>query len=102
MAKGSHKVSILQGKEKRCYITGAVDNLHKHHIYFGTGNRQISDKNGLWVWLRADYHNMSDYGVHGKNGHELDLKLKRDCQAEYEKTHSREDFIKLIGRNYLE
>jgi hypothetical protein len=27
--------------------------------------------------------------------------LKQLYQKEYEKTHSREDFIKLIGRSYL-
>lgn len=31
MAKGSHKVSILQGTEKACYITGRTDELHRHH-----------------------------------------------------------------------
>ena len=96
--------SILQGEDKRCYITGDTNNLHRHHqhIYYGTGNRQISEDNGFWVWLRGDWHNQADYGVHGKNGHALDLQLKQICQAEYEKTHSREEFIKLIGKNYLE
>jgi hypothetical protein len=32
----------------------------------------------------------------------VDLLLKRLCQVVYEKDHSREDFMKLIGRNYLE
>ena len=31
MAKGSHSYSILQGKEKACYITGRTDRLHRHH-----------------------------------------------------------------------
>ena len=92
--------SILQ-TEKECYITGSTYNLHKHHIYFGNPGRKISEKNGFWVYLTGALHNQSNDGVHGKNGHELDLKLKRDCQSKFEETHSREEFMKLIGRNYL-
>ena len=92
--------SILQS-EKVCYITGSKINLHKHHIFHGTGNRKISEDNGFWVWLQGDWHNQSDYGVHGKDGHDINFKLKEVCQAEYEKTHGREEFLQLIGRNYL-
>ena len=92
--------SILQS-EKVCYITGLANNLHKHHIYFGKPNRQISEKNGFWVYLAGYLHNQSNIGVHGKDGHELDLLLKKHCQAKYEETHSREEFIKLIGKSFL-
>lgn len=99
--KGSHKVSILQGTEKQCNITGDTYNLHKHHIYYGTGLRAISDKHGFWVWLRGDLHNQSDEGVHGKNGHTLSLMLKQDCQRAFEKDHTREEFRAIIGKSYL-
>lgn len=92
--------SILQA-EKECYITGSTYNLHQHHIYAG-GRRKISEENGFWVYLRGDLHNQSDEGVHGKNGHELDLTLKMVCQRVYEETHSREEFMALIGKNYLD
>ena len=93
--------SILQ-KSKYCYITGyCADGLHKHHIYFGTGRRRISEMFGFWVWLKPEYHNASRFGVHGMDGHELDMKLKRECQAEFEKTHTREEFRALIGKSYL-
>jgi hypothetical protein len=90
--------SILQS-ERVCYITGQTNNLHKHHIYFGNPLRRISEENGFWCWLRWDWHNGSDYGVHFNR--ELDLQLKQMCQEEYEKTHSREEFIRLIGKSYL-
>lgn len=93
--------SILQGDKKECYITGQTNNLHKHHIYFGNPQRKISEKHGFWVYLAGYLHNQSNIGVHGKDGHELDLMLKRHCQMEYEKTHSREEFMQLIGKNYL-
>lgn len=53
------------------------------------------------VWLTGHYHNQSNEGVHGKNGHALDLRLKQDCQRKYEETHSREEWMLLLGKNYL-
>lgn len=90
--------SILQD-EKECFITGATEGLHCHHI-FGGANRRISEENGFKIYLRADYHNMSDYGVHFNK--QLDLALKRACQAKFEETHTREEWMRLIHRNYLE
>ena len=92
--------SILQ-TEKECFLTGSTVNLHKHHIYAG-GRRKISEDNGFWVYLIGYYHNQSNEGVHGKNGHALELKLKQMCQRKYEETHSREEFLALIGKNYLD
>ena len=89
--------SILQS-EKECYITGAKEGLHLHHIY-GASNRKASDKNGFVIWLRSDWHNMSEYGIHFDK--EFDLKIKMECQARYEETHTRKEFISLIGRSYL-
>ena len=91
--------SIMQ-TEKKCYITGQTRNLHKHHIYAGK-NRKVSEENGFWVYLVGWLHNQSDEGVHGKNGHDLDIKLKTECQAKFEETHTRAEFMALIGKNYL-
>lgn len=92
--------SILQDK-KECYVTGRTDNLHCHHIYFGDKNKKISDKHGFWVWLTGEYHNQDNVlGVHFNNT-ELKEKLQRECQAKFEETHSRKEFMKLIGKNYL-
>ena len=90
--------SILQ-EEKECYECGAKTNLNEHHIYFG-GNRKVSEKNGFKVWLCGNHHNQSNDGVHCGN-RRLDLKLKQDCQRKYEETHTRQEFMSLIGRNYL-
>lgn len=102
MRKGSHNFSVLQGKSKRCYFTDAETGaLEKHHIYFGSGLRQISDKHGFWVWLKPEWHRGTQ-GVHGRDGHKIDLTLKRDCQRRFEQTHSREEFMAIVGRNYLD
>ena len=92
--------SILQDR-KESYISGSTYNLEEHHIFFGTANRKVSEKNGLKVWLTSGEHR-GTYGVHGKFGRDLDIKLKQDAQRKYEETHTREEFIKLIGKNYLD
>lgn len=70
--------SILQ-ERKECFITGATEGLHCHHI-FGGKNRRLSEQYGLKVWLRYDWHNGSDYGVHGKYGSKLSRDLKAYAQ----------------------
>ena len=90
--------SILQPMEpEQCYNCGSRVAPEVHHIYAGTANRSISDANGFWVYLCARCHR-------GKNGAQyssLGYRLKRECQEEFEKTHTREEFMKLIGRNYV-
>ena len=92
--------SIIQSK-KECYITGSIYNLHKHHIFEGTANRKLSEKYGLWIYLRADWHNLSTYGVHFNK--ELDIKLKKVAQKKWQEYYNKtkEDFIKIFGKSYL-
>lgn len=92
--------SIIQNK-KQCFICKRSTGLHDHHIYFGTARRKISEKNGFKVWL-CYLHHEGTTGVHGRDGHELDKYLKQTCQKKYEETHSRSEFINLIGRSYIE
>lgn len=48
----------------------------------------------------VDTTTLSDEGVHFN--HDLDLRLKRECQSKFEETHSRDEFMKIIGKNYLD
>lgn len=92
--------SILNTEQGICFECGKEGYTEEHHIFYGHGNRKISDKNGFVVYLCPECHR-GDYGVHGKYGKKLNLSLKRRCQAVYEETHSRDEFRKLIGRSYL-
>ena len=91
--------SILQ-TAKECYKTSDTYNLHKHHI-FGGANRKNSERYGLWVWLRADWHNMENYGVHFDKDFDRELKAiaQEAAMKEYEWTV--DDFIRIFGRNYI-
>lgn len=89
--------SILSN-ERKCYVCGDIYNLHKHHIFMGA-YRKKSEEYGCWVYLRADWHNMSNYGVHFNR--KLDLKLKREAQAKFEEIYGHKFFMQVFGKNYL-
>lgn len=91
--------SILQN-ERECWLCKRTSNLHCHHIFYGTANRKNSEKYGFKVWLCGYHHNMSKYGVHFNKT--LDLTIKKVCQAKFEETHSRAEFVRIIGKNYLD
>lgn len=84
---------------RKCWVCGATYGLHRHHVYGGP-NRKISEANGFVVDLCGPHHNLSNEGVHFNR--ELDLKIKRHFQTEFEKEYLRSDFIRLVGRNYLD
>ena len=89
--------SIIQN-EKFCYVCGTTYQLEEHHIFFGTANRKQSELHGLKVWLCAEHHR-GDSGVHFNKA--LDTELKQMAQAEFEKTYTREEFIREFGKSYL-
>lgn len=91
------RYSILNNLDK-CFFCGRPAECI-HEVYFGSANRRISIENGFCVGLCHKEHNLSTNAVH--NDRKMDLKLKQLYQQEYEKNHSREDFIKLIGKSYL-
>lgn len=90
--------SIIQDK-RECLVCGSW-NVEEHHIFFGQAKRKLSEDYGLKVWLCPTHHRGTN-GVHGKNGHKLDSELKQLGQKAFEWEHTREEFMKLMGRNYL-
>ena len=92
--------SIIPNDEKGvCWVCGRVCATHKHHI-FGAANRANSERHGLFVHLCPPCHNMGDRGVHFNR--ELMEHLHREGQAAFERVHgSREDFMRIFGKNYL-
>lgn len=89
--------SIMQD-DKRCYVTGTEYGVDLHHIYAGK-NRRASDRNGFTVWLRHDVH--MALHAHQKPFETLDAHLRRQCQMKFEETHSRAEFMAIIGASYL-
>lgn len=90
--------SVIQDR-KECIVCGSW-NVEDHHIFFGTGKRKISEEYGLKVWLCPTHHRGTN-GVHGKNGHKLDLELKQLGQKAFEWKYTREEFRERFGKSYL-
>ncbi len=88
-------------KDEACIVCGQRHGLERHHVMFGNPRRQLAEEDGLWVWLCPEHHR-GTYGVHGRDGHELDSVLKRYAQRIYEQTHSREEWMERYRRNYLD
>lgn len=86
--------------ERKCYVCGSEINLERHHIIFGTAGRKKSEKYGLTVMLCQEHHR-GTFGVHGKNGAELNKKLKIEGQRAFEANHSHEDWMNIFHKNYM-
>ncbi len=93
------KNSIIQA-EKECFVTGETYNLHKHHI-FGGANRKRSEKYGLFIWLRADHHNMESYGIHFNKEFDGQVKAMAQEKAMKEYGWTMEEWILEFGKNYI-
>lgn len=100
-----HGKSIMQEKDGTCYLCMKLHGnfrvhgwLHKHHA-FGGSRRQVSEAEGFFVWLCPEHHETGPEAVHRERA--VMRLVQQDVQREYEKTHSREAFMALIGKNYL-
>lgn len=88
-----NRYSIFTDKLNVCYychIPNGRVKLDMHEVYGGS-NRQRSMKNGLCVPLCRRCH----------SNEMIIMDLRKWCQREYEKTHTRDEFISLIGRSYI-
>ena len=83
-----------------CYICGFNYDLHRHHVFFGTANRRLSDEYGCWCYLCTRHHVFGETAVHSNKT--VDLKLKKHTQKLWEQKYgSRDDFIRIFGKSYL-
>lgn len=101
-----HKKSIMKTEKGTCFICARLynDYRHKqteeHHVVFGEGLRPRSEAEGLKVYLCLKHHREGPEAVHGNR--EMREELCRIAQEEYEKTHTRSEWRKTFGKNYLE
>lgn len=86
------RFSILTDDLEHCYICGkgVVD---VHEVYAGA-NRKMSMKNGFCIPLCRTHHRIAQLD------REENLFLKKLFQQKYEENHTREEFIRLVGKNY--
>lgn len=89
--------SIIQ-TTKECFLCGRETCLEKHHIFAGVANRRISEANGFFCYLCAGCHRGVDGAQYSRETGDY---LKRECQMAFEETHSRDEWMALIRKNYL-
>lgn len=85
----------MQTDRNYCYRCKTwVNNPDRHHVFNGA-YRHKSEEDGYVVYVHRQCHEL----IH-RNA-EIRLKMKAEAQRDYEKTHSREEFIERYGRSYL-
>lgn len=82
-------------EKKECEICGKYDYLEEHHLIPGNANRKLSDKYRLTTNICRNCHQ----NIHSKK--ELLDWSKRRGQQLFERKHSRDEFIKTFGKDYL-
>lgn len=92
--------NIIVDDMEHCIICGAIP-VEIHHTMFGK-NRKLATEDGLVVPLCWEHHRGRN-GVHGSDGHEIDLQLKKMSEKRWLKYYDKtiEEWIKRYGRNYL-
>ena len=85
------RFSIFTNNLKKCYYCQKENVRIDLHEVWGGSNRKRSILNGFVIPLCRNCH---------KN-EEIINYLKKKLQLEYEKTHSRDDFIRLIGKSKI-
>ena len=102
----SHPRSILQEKDGTCYLCRRLEhdyrihkNIEEHNAFSGNPGRQISEREGFKVFLCPEHHRIGPAAVH--NNVEMMRLIQMDAQEEYEQTHTRAEWMAIMGRNYL-
>lgn len=94
--------SILQS-ERECYLCRKWYNLHttrgleEHHILFGRGRRELSERYGLKVWLCHSHHNEPPLGVHFDP--QARRTLERAAQEAFDNLHGPDSFAGVFGED---
>lgn len=99
--------SILHDKDGTCYLCTKLHDFYEswnyteeHHVFPNNPNRQLSERYGLKVHLCRWHHREGPEAVHN-NSKNMDL-LKMDAQVKFEETHTRQEFVSIFGRNWLD
>lgn len=100
--RNGYAPSILQGDSHSCYICERTDKKLDRHEVFGGANRQKSKRLGLWVLLCHSRCHQGISGVHldKRAGDALKREAQRVAMERFNWTT--DDFIREIGKNYLD
>jgi hypothetical protein len=93
--------AVKKRSDGLCEICGSNQLVEVHHIIHGKGKRNPYESIESCIDLCWNHHKGNN-GVHGKNGSELDIKLKRELQDKYSRMGYTEDQVreKMGGKLY--
>lgn len=85
---------IIKRSKGRCEVCGGMNGeVQMHHIISGHGRRKQHENIDSIICLCWNCHHGTN-GVHGKNGRELNLKLKAKLQETYFRHGHTEDEVR--------
>lgn len=88
---------VVERSKGQCEVCGSNQGIELHHILSGSGRRRQQERYETIIALCFECHR-GTYGVHGRDGHKLDLKLKRRLQEEYYRQGYKENEVReLMG-----
>lgn len=90
--------SIIVDCMENCFICGSPY-VEVHHMIYGRGRRELSDRYGLVIPLCYEHHR-GQTGVHFNP--DFSLAMKQLAQRKYEERFgNRESFRTIFGKSYL-
>lgn len=100
--------SIMQDKRGgECYLCRKLLGIdtpaacrEEHHVMHGTANRRLSEHYGLKVYLCPYHHRAGPEAVHRLQ--QTDQLLKQEAQRIFEQKYSREKWMEVFKKNYLD
>lgn len=95
------ETGLRLGDSTRCAICGKEHGLHKHHVFFGTANRQLSEEDGMVVYLCPECHEHGARAVH--RNRETDVALKQAAERIWmaDREADEDAFRARYGRSWL-
>lgn len=91
--------SLFTHDEFACDICKKNGNLQRHEIFHGSVRRDRSKRYGCWLYICDDCHNAIHFGEPQKYDW---LKTAAQLTAMHHYEWSKEEFITIFGKNYLE
>ena len=92
----AYEHSALTDDLEHCFLCGKPSTQF-HHV-FGASNRNNATDDDMFIPVCWNCHINK---IHNEPSQRTDYGLKQFAQAVFEETHTREEFMKRYGKNYL-
>lgn len=102
--------SIMHNKDDHtCYLCMKLEDDYRtypyteeHHVIYGAGNRSLSEKYGLKIYLCFRHHNDQFSSVAVHNNPVIREMTCIDAQYAFEQKYPDKSFRQIFGKNYID